>query len=207
MERLPSTRMGLLAVRARAAMAGKGASILRGKRSALADEFFRLMQGVLEGRRIVDEKLSAAGDALVEARALDGEDAVAALAVAARRDVPVEIKTRKVWGIPTPEVSAPRVSRALEARGASELDWSLASEDAARRYEEVVDVLLSISSREALLRRLGDEIRDTSRRVNALEQAVLPALRREKRRIAQALEERERDEIVRLKRLKRRRDA
>jgi V/A-type H+-transporting ATPase subunit D len=46
---------------------------------------------------------------------------------------------------------------------------------------------------------------ETSRRIDAIEQLVLPALGREAARIAQALGEREREDAVRLKRLRRRR--
>ncbi|MGA8892218.1 MAG: V-type ATP synthase subunit D, partial [Anaeromyxobacteraceae bacterium] len=50
MSRAPATRMGLLEVRARLGLAGKGARLLRGKREVLAGEFFRLMREVVEGR-------------------------------------------------------------------------------------------------------------------------------------------------------------
>jgi V/A-type H+-transporting ATPase subunit D len=63
-------------------------------------------------------------------------------------------------------------------------------------------VLLRIASRELHLARLGEEIQATSRRINALEQLLLPALRAEAGRIEGALEERDREDAVRLKRFR-----
>jgi V/A-type H+-transporting ATPase subunit D len=64
--------------------------------------------------------------------------------------------------------------------------------------------LLGIASRELHMARLGEEIRATSRRIDALEQLVLPELSGEARRVAGALEERDREDAVRLRRFRRR---
>lgn len=202
MERQAPTRMSLLATRARRGIAEKGAALLRGKREALASEFFRLMQGVVAGRARLDESLREASRSLTLARALDGEEPLASLALAAAREIPVDIEPRKVWGVPIPEVRGPRLVRAVDARGSSPLDWSLGAADAVRRHEEALEVLLEICSREIRLERLGAEIRKTSARINALEQALIPRLTVEARRIALALEEREREDLSRLKRFK-----
>jgi V/A-type H+-transporting ATPase subunit D len=55
---------------------------------------------------------------------------------------------------------------------------------------------------EVRLRKIGGEIQKTSRRVNALEQILIPSLRGEIHRILRALEERAREDVFRLKRLK-----
>ncbi len=205
MERLPPTRMSLLATRERRAIAVKGAGLLRGKREALASEFFRLMQGVIAGRERLEESLRGAARALTLARALEGEETLASLALAAAREIPVEIEQRKVWGIPTSEVRGPRLLRSPDARGASPLGWGLGAAEAARRHEEALEILLTICSREIRLKRLGEEIRKTSARINALEQILIPRLAGEMRRIELVLEEREREDLSRLKRFKARR--
>jgi V/A-type H+-transporting ATPase subunit D len=66
-------------------------------------------------------------------------------------------------------------------------------------------VLLRIASRELHLARLGEEIQETSRRINALEQLLLPGLVAEAGRIESALDERDREDAVRLKRFRARR--
>ncbi len=66
-------------------------------------------------------------------------------------------------------------------------------------------MLLDIASREFHLQRLGSEIQETSRRINALEQLLIPRIGGEAARVEQALEERAREDAVRLKRFRSRR--
>ena len=204
MSRSPATRMGLLDVRARLGLAGKGARLLRGKREVLAGEFFRLMREVLEGRDRLDSALLEAGRALTVARAREGRAGIESLAAAGAREVPVQVTLRRVWGLPVPRIESPRLARGPAGRGGSPVGVSLSALDAARRHEEAVEVLLAIASRELHLRRLGEEIRDTSRRINALEQLLVPRLSREAARVEAVLDERAREDAVRLKQFRRR---
>jgi V/A-type H+-transporting ATPase subunit D len=207
MERVPPTRMGLLNTRSRRGIAVKGAGLLRSKRDALASDFFKLMSGLLAGRERLEDSLRQATRALTLARALEGEEVLVSLALAGAREIPVEIEKRKIWGIPTPEVTGPRLLRSADARGASLQGLSLGAAETARAHEEVLEILLNICSREIRLRRLGEEIRKTSRRINALERFLIPRLDREVSRIELALEEREREDLSRLKRFKARSDG
>jgi V/A-type H+-transporting ATPase subunit D len=194
--------MGLLNTRARRRIAVKGTGLLRSKREALASDFFKLMHGLIAGRERLDESLRNAARSLTLARALEGEEALVSLAFVGAREIPVEIERQKVWGIPTPEVTGPRLLRSPDARGASPHGFSLGAAEAARAHEETMEILLTICSREVRLRRLGEEIQRTSRRINALEQFLIPHLDRDVSRIELALEEREREDLSRLKRFK-----
>lgn len=205
MIRAPTTRMGLLEVRARRGVAAKGARLLRAKREVLAGELWKLMRDVLAGRSRLDEVLREAVKALGIARALVGEETLASLADGAGREIPLEVKLKRVWGVPTPSVSAPALVRAADARGASAASYGVAGAEAARRHEEALEVLLRIASRELHLARLGEEIQATSRRINALEQLLLPALSAEASRVEAALGERDREDAVRRKRFRARR--
>jgi len=204
--RSPTTRMGLLEVRARRAVAAKGARLLRAKREVLAGELWKIMREVLEGRARLDESLREAVKALGLARALDGEAALESLALAAGREVPIQVSVRRVWGVPTPSVSSPPLARPADGRGTSATSWGPAGAEAARRHEKALEVLLRIASRELHLARLGEEIQATSRRINALEQLLLPALGGEASRIEGALDERDREDAVRLKRFRARKE-
>lgn len=188
--------------RGRRQVALKGAELLRSKREALASEFVRLTRGVIAGREQLATRLREATRALTLARALQGDETLASLALAAAREIPLAIERRKVWGIPSPEVKGPQLVRASDARGASPVGWGLAAAEAARRHEEALETLIAISSQETRLKRLGEEIRKASRKINALEQVLIPGLDQEIARIEVALEEREREAIGRLKRFK-----
>ena len=207
MSRTPTTRMGLLEARARLGIATKGARLLRSKREVLAGEFFRLMSEVMQGRERLDAALLEAARALAVASAREGAAALGSLGAAGEREIPVEVTHRRVWGVPVPRIESPRLVRPATARGASPAGTALSAQEAARRHEEALEVLLSIASRELYLRRLGEEIQDTSRRINALEQLLVPRLGREAARVEAALEERAREDAVRLKRFRGRRRA
>jgi V/A-type H+-transporting ATPase subunit D len=196
--------MALLETRARLAVAASGVRLLRGKREVLASELFRLARDALAGRERLDAALLAAGRALVVTRAREDHEVLDALAVASARDVAVELTQRRVWGVPVAEVAAPSLVRGADARGAAPATWGLAAAEAAARHEEALDVLVQLASRELLLVRLGEEIQETSRRINALEQLVAPRLRGDAARISRALDERAREDSLRLKRLGRR---
>ena len=198
----PTTRRGLLEARARLGVASKGARLLRSKREVLAGEFFRLMREVMDGRERLDQSLLEAARALAVARAREGRESLESAALAGEREIPVRVTHRRVWGVLVPRLEAPRLVRRPSARGVSPLGLGLSAQEAARRHEEALEVLLSIASRELYLRRLGEEIRDTSRRINALEQLLVPRLSGEAARVETALEERAREDAVRLKRFR-----
>lgn len=166
-----------------------------------------LTRGVIAGREQLAACLLEATRALTLARALHGEEALASLSIAAAREIPLAVQRRKVWGIPTPEVSVPRLVRTLDARGTSPVDWGLGAAEAARRHEETAEMLVAVCSREIRLKRLGEEIRKASRRIGALEQILIPGLEQQIARIEMALEEREREAVGRLKRFKAKREG
>ena len=205
MDRASPTRMGLLRARASRRIAGKGALLLRSKREALANDLFRLTPELLARREQLEGSLRRAARALTLARALDGEETLASLALAGGREIPVEIERRKLWGIPTPEIVGPRLLRSPDARGAPPYGISLGAAATARAHEEALEILLDISSDEIRLKRLGEAIKKTSRRINALERFLIPRFEGEMSRIELALEEREREDMSRLKRFKARR--
>ena len=75
-------------------------------------------------------------------------------------------------------------------------------EVAAREFERILSLLVEIAGIEARLRRVGAEIKKATRRVNALEQVVLPRTFAQIRFIRGTIEQREREDIFRLKRIK-----
>jgi len=81
------------------------------------------------------------------------------------------------------------------------------AEEAASAFEELTELLLDAANREALLRRLGEALARTSRQVNTLERRLGPALRADLGAIRRTLDEREREEHLRLERLLRARQG
>jgi V/A-type H+-transporting ATPase subunit D len=196
--------MHLLFLKGREEEARRGLDLLRSKREALVREFFLVMESVVAARGLLGRQAAEARRALATALALEGKASVAAASFAAKRDLPVELRERNVWGVKFPEIAYPAVVRPVEGRGYAPASHSPSVDVAALRYEELLDRILRMLSGETRLKRIGAEIKRTTRRINALNEVRLPQLLRTIRRIQSALEEREREDLFRMKRFKER---
>jgi V/A-type H+-transporting ATPase subunit D len=199
-EQLSATRSELLARRQRIALATQGRDLLKEKRAALMLEFGRLSAGVLEAVATLGRRAAESASALADAVAFDGAEAVGSAALAAAGDVATHVSTRSVAGVSVVELEHHRVSRARTARGYSLAATTPRIDVAAASFERQLDLLLDVAAAELSLRRLAEEISRTTRRVNALEQVIVPRLEDERDAIEMVLDERELEDRVRLRR-------
>jgi V/A-type H+-transporting ATPase subunit D len=179
----------------------KGTSLLRRKREALVAELFRLARPAATVRASIAERAATADPALLGALAREGGAGTRALGWPAR-DIRLSIAAGQVWGIAISEIlDRPRIRRTLAARGVAPAAASAAAVEATEDFEELTELLLDAANRESLLRRLGEALARTSRQVNTLERRVGPTLRAQLTGIRRILDEREREEHLRLDRL------
>ncbi len=194
--------MNLLLKKGQIKIAVEGVKLLKSKRDALIKEFFAVMDTVLASREELTRLCQEAMNILNVTRAFDGEIYLESAALSAQRSVDLEIRDRHVWGIPIPEITEKELVRAFNARGYNPATTTVRTDETAEAFEKILNQALKIASQETRLKRLGEEIRKTSRRVNALEQILIPILRTEVTFIMRTLEERSREDTFRLKRLK-----
>ncbi len=197
-----ATRTELLLLKAAEQAAREGLSLLRGKREALVADLFSVVDRAVSARDRYSEALLAAEDALAVSLGFDGRAGAESAAFAARRDIPVRLVEKNLWGVRFPEIEARGVVRASDARGYAFPSVSPATNAAARGFEKVLEAAIGIVSYEGRLRRMGDEVRKATRRINVLTEAVLPRLSGRMRAVRLALEEREREDAFRMKRFK-----
>jgi V/A-type H+-transporting ATPase subunit D len=201
-EVISPTRMNLLQRRNQLRVAQQGVDLLKRKRDALVADFFKIVRHSLAAR---DQLAAACRDAYVMltlAKAWEGREALEAAAIPARRDLLIDIEIRNVWGTKIPEVAVAPVHRAMLERGQNPVATSARTMESTSNFEEVIAAILAVAATEIKLRKIGEEIKKTTRRVNALEQVVIPRLRGETRYIASVLEQRAREDVFRLKRIK-----
>jgi V/A-type H+-transporting ATPase subunit D len=204
MEQVSATRSELLARRARLELARRGRVLLEEKRDQLMLEFRKAADLVLAEAGQLD-RISAAGRrALAFAEAADGPEVVRSAALAARREVGLVARPDVVAGVRIAAIDFEPIGRGRFARGYTAGGSSAHIDAVAAEFEAVVEQLLRLAAYEVRLRRLSEEIGITNRRVNALGTVVIPRLERETRLILSRLEERERQQIYRLKRIKER---
>lgn len=204
-ERIPPTRIELIRARRELARVLKGTDLLRRKREALVGELFRLARPAVDARTAIAAHVDEAGPPLLLALAVHGAPTLRAMSWPAR-DLTVELAPGQVWGIPVSDiVEKPPVRRTLDARALAPGSAGPAAEETAQRFEMLVDLLLDAAPREQRIRHLGEALAHTTRHVRTLEQRLAPALRERISRVRRTLEEREREEHLRLKHVQRKR--
>ncbi len=202
MESILHTRMNMLLLKHQAQVAERGLELLRSKREALTREFFGVMDRVVESRSQIEGALGQALFSVSLAYGMEGSASLRSAGYAARRDLPIEFIERNVWGVRLPDVRYPPVVRSLDARGYATSGVSTYIDESARRFEAVLELILRSVSVELRLKKLGAEIKKVTRRVNALNEVLIPSLTRAVREIRQTLEEHERESLFRMKRFK-----
>ena len=199
-----STRQELLRTARRLTRVTRGVALLRRKREALVVELFRIARPAVDARTEIAARTRTAYQALLPALARLGADGVSAVGWPTR-DLSVEVRAASVWGVPVATViSHTPVVRTPEARMVAAAGVGDATLAAADSFEKLVDILLEAAAREALLRSLGEALARTSRQVNVLERDLAPALLRDVQAIRQSLNERDREDRVRVRILVRR---
>jgi V/A-type H+/Na+-transporting ATPase subunit D len=199
---LPRTRMGLLTGRSRLALARQGQALLERKRDALLRELYREVPMVFAAAEELSAAASAARLALTQARTWLGAEPVAAAAAAAQRDVSIELDTSMVMGLAVPAVAPRNLVRTVAARGRAAQASGPSLELVAERFEVEATVAIRLATIESRVRRLAREVRRTNSRVNALRTRIVPALEADTRAVALALDQREREDRHRFKRVK-----
>lgn len=202
MESVGRTRMNLLLLRRRSEVVRRGLELLRSKREALVREFFAVMDRAAESRTQMEAVMGHALATLTLALGMEGRAPLRSAGHAAKRTLSIELTERNVWGVRFSEVRYAPVGRAWDARGYAPSGESSYVDETARRFEQALELILRSVAVEMRLKKLGSEIKKVTRRINALNEVVLPALTREVRNIRQALEEREREDLFRMKRFK-----
>ena len=198
--RLAPTRSQLLRSRDRLARVARGIDLLTRKRKALAAELFGVAAPAIAARARIGECAASAYPALLAARARGGAE-LEALGWPSRQ-LEIEVAISETWGIATAEVKRlVPARRSLLDRGQSPGWTGPAAGIASAEFERLLELLLDAASTELRLRRLAEALARTSRQVNTLERRVAPELEAEVHRVRGLLEEREREDHTRLKRL------
>ena len=202
-EPIAPTRMELLARKSQIALATRGRDVLKDKRNVLMKEFMKHAERAMVSSDALERVAAEARRTLAKAEAVDGSEAVRSASFAARGEVSLAVEGTRVMGVLVPVIEQKTVSRSLLDRGYSLLGTSARIDQVAERFEEELNLVLELAASEMRLRRLAQELQSTNRRVNALEHLLIPRLVAQRHAIQATLEEREREDIFRLKRVKR----
>ena len=202
MEQVKPTRMELMRKKSQIKLAEQGRDLLREKMDALIQEFFKILNTVSNSRDELEEVSKEADLALMIAQAVDDPVTLKSASFATRRSITVDITGKNIMGVPVPVIEKKRISKSMLERGYGIISTSGRIDETAERFEVELDLLIQLAETETAMRRLGAEIQKNRRRVNALEQILIPELKSQAKYIKNAIEEREREDLFRLKKVK-----
>ncbi len=196
------TRMELLKLKGKVKLAKKGYKLLKEKRDALIMEFFNILDQVKGLRERVEKELAEAYRALILAEMSIGALKVreASLTVASIPELELEI--RNIMGVRVPMLELNLEERSILERGYSLQDTSSQLDEASRKFERALLSVLELAEIEKSVYLLANEIEKTKRRVNALENILIPKLEATVKYIDMRLEEMERENFFKLKMIK-----
>jgi V/A-type H+-transporting ATPase subunit D len=202
-DRLPPTRSVLLDLRRELEQAVQGHAILEQKRETLLRELWNLFSEVKHTQREVRERFAAAYEVQREARLVMGMDAMrfAGLAPAAATEYSLEV--RSVMGVLLPLVNmhVDPLPFPYSPAGISAIFDELRN-----RWIEAGRILGAWTELHGSVWRVAAELERTQRRVNALENLLIPKYRAAIQRIQVVIDEQERESFLRTKRVKEQRE-
>ena len=196
------TRSELIVTRRRIKLSISGHKLLKMKRDGLIIEFFELLPKVKDMRSQLVELYTVADKKLAVAMVADGKSALRSAANCVRTPPQVELSEHNIMGVVVPKIKVSTIQKSVEERGYGLIGTSVRIDESVHAFEKLAEKVLEAAELETTMKKLLDEIESTKRRVNALEFKVIPQLEEVAAYITLRLEELERENIFRLKRIK-----
>lgn len=191
------TKGNLMAAKRSRALAQTGYELMDRKRNILVREMMELMDGASALQSEIDQVFSEAYAALRQAHIDLGLcDHIAEGVVP---DDSLDIRWRSVMGVELPHIpehgQQPRPEYSM-------MYTSPALDEAYIKFRRVKDMTRRMAEIETSIYRLAQAIKKSQKRANALKNIVIPDFDSTIRIISEALEEKEREEFVRMKVIK-----
>jgi V/A-type H+-transporting ATPase subunit D len=196
------TRKNLMAIEDRIELSERGHDTLEKKRDGLIMEFMDILDQAQDVRDQLDDRYDRAQRAINMARAMEGDVSVRGAAAALKEHPEITTQSKNIMGVVVPQIESSKVKKSLDERGYGVVGTSARIDEAAEAYEELLETIILAAEVETAMKKMLDEIETTKRRVNALEFTLLPQLYENQEYIEQKLEEQEREEIFRMKKIK-----
>jgi len=203
-DRLPivATRMSLHLLNQRLKGAEKGHSLLKKKADALNSRFRKLLREIKEKKEAMGQTMKDAAFSLVKAKS-SADDNMSHMVIqsADQAAYKVKIKTENVVGVHLPlfEPVHDKTGMSQDMTGLGKGGTKI--KKSKEIYIKTLEALVKIASLQTTFITLDEVIKITNRRVNAIEYVIIPRLRNTISYILDELDESEREEFYRLKKV------
>ena len=200
-EGVSPTRMDLLDIRKKLVLAEKGHKLLEEKRDALVEKFFGVIHTRNELVKQLDDNFKESFQSLIQAQMILGEKKVEEISYVAPEVGGVDFETDNIMGVKIPKINPENITTEIQpSYGFIETCSKL--DDTQKKFKQILKKLIEFADLEGSIKSLAVEIEKTKRRVNVLENNLIPKLHATRKYIEMQLEEREREDFFRRKRIK-----
>jgi len=200
MDGVAPTRMNLLDLRNRKKLAENGHNLLKEKRDALIIELYNLVDEVRGAQSSADELLEKAHSQLEVASLKMGTAKLREIGWSAPETLRLKTSTNNIMGVKVPKLALQQTKVDKPFYAAE--NTSIALDDTIIAFREYLYSVINLAEKIAALQKLAYEIASVNRRVNALEQIVIPRFENTINFIDVKLEEDERESFTRMKMVK-----
>lgn len=199
-ESVSPTRINLIQTKKTLLLAESGRDVLERKRDVLLRELRQSIFDAEKAREEITEVLLEAYKSLVQARISQGSQAVELSGLGSSVEADFLLDFRSVMGVTVPIVDFLGESDVKPDYGFA--NTSIELDKAFVKFYQALDLIADLASAEGIAFQLANDIKKTQRRVNALNHVLIPGYRKTVKQIELVLEEKEREEFVRTKRVK-----
>ena len=201
-EQLIPTRMELMRVKDKLALAKRSHKLLKQKRDALIMEFFEIYKKASDLRGQLNSKLGQAYEQMALVQLRHGPVFLNVVGYGLDNPYVLEVTERNVMGVRIPNLDREKTIESNKVNNYSLTSTDYATDLVIRDFSSVLDMVLELAETENALKRIIREVEKTKRRVNALEYNLMPKLEADGNFIRLRLEEMERESFFTLKMLK-----
>ncbi len=201
-DNIKPTRSELIDLKKRIKLSQSGHKLLKMKRDGLILELFAILEKAKDVRAELEKQFAVASQKLAIAKSVEGVVVVKSTAFSLKDTPKIELVSKNVMGVVVPKIEASSVHKALNEHGYGIIGTSSRIDEAVDASEILVEKIILAAEIETTMKKLLEDIEKTKRRVNALEFKVIPELTDAKNFIVLRLEEMERENTFRLKRIK-----
>ena len=201
LENVPPTRINLIQTKRTLGLAESGRDILERKRDILLRELRHSIYDAERTRDEVSATIAKALKSLQEANMAEGSETVENAAFGSSHRANFLIDYRSIMGVTIPVIEFLGETDVKPDYGFGNTSASL--DNAFKLFYELLGKIAELAREEGVSFQLANDIRKTQKRVNALDYVLIPIYKETVKRIELILEEREREEFVRTKTVKR----
>lgn len=197
------TRSEELKLKDKIELAENGHEILEKKRDGLIHEFMEIANQAQDMNEELAQLYSEAQLKMMLAKIYDGEDTIEANAMSVKTEPYIKTSTQNIMGVLVPEIkSDTEIETPFLEREYGITSASSRIDSVAEKYEKLLQRIVKAAETQTKMLKLLDEIEKTKRRVNGLEHKIIPDMKENLDHVSQTLEEREREETFRMKKVK-----